>query len=300
MSFIIIKNDNFKVHNICHDISRLIKDINLPLGSLIRQYRFCCREDNKTIAFYSNKNNEFSFFIDSDIKNAFINFIKFVVNENKLNLKNSYKILLIAEKINFIDEEFYELFKIINWQSYKKGLYYFRLMKTFMPDLTNILFNNKISLKDACYFHQAFINQNYDLILKKINKEFTFSEINEITRNIADFAKKEKKKADEIYKIIEMSDDLLKLTFQLKYPHYAKCINDFNNFLIELNLPKGSEIISDNKFEKEEYFLKIKFTSLENLLKKINLIKNNFEKLFNSGKKDKFLHKNLFENLNKK
>jgi len=300
MSFKIIKNDNFKVHDLSDGINELIKLINLQSGSLVIQYSFCCRENNEIITFCANKNNEFSFFSDTDIKTAFINFIKLLTNENKFNIEISYKILLLAEKISFNDDELFELFKVVNWQSYKKGKYFFDLMKDFLPGLMNMLFNNKISLKEACYFHQTFINQNYDIILKEISERLSYSVTNEIIRNIADYSKKSLKNSDEILKIIKGSDDLLNLSVKLKYPDYTKCLKEFNIFLNELNIPKGSEIIFDGNFEKEEYFLKIKFTDLENLIKKINAIKNNFEKFFNEKKEDKFIQKNLFKNQIKK
>lgn len=289
MKFKIIKNSNFKILTIANELSILVnkqKELN-PIAS---SYSFASLQQKEVVIFCNNNNNEYLLFIEEETKEAYIEFCKLL---NNINIEDSFHLLLIAEKLNFNEEDFFNLFPVLKWQYHKKGIYYFNLIKEFSPFLKMLLFETKLSIKDASYFYQRFKSENYDSLLELIPENLTFSERNELIRNTTDYAKKENKNIYEINNILKNSEDLLKKSFELKYPFYSKYISIFENFLEKLKIKKHCKIKFDQTFEKEEYSMEIKFKSMDELHKKLISIIQSIDE-YKKGGEDFFQHKNLF------
>ena len=158
-----------------------------------------------------------------------------------------------------------------------------------------------MSLKEAYHFNKVFLS-DYDGFLSLLPKNLTFSQVNEVIRNICEYSTKKNKKIDDIIKIFEHinADLFVTKSNNLRYPLYSKYLSIFDSFIKALKLPKGAKVIYDKTFEKEEYTIEVKYQNITSLLNKINQIKQSLENyLSDDDNIDFFDHKKLFKKYDK-
>ena len=175
-------------------------------------------------------------------------------------------------------------------------------MKKFSGKLREKVFQKKVSLKDACYFYKSFLN-NYDRLLSFIPEKLTFSQTNEVIRNISEYSRREKKNINDIIKLFSNIDidKILSFSYDLRYPLYSKYLDVFDSYMKKLNIPKGAKIIFDKTFEKEDFSIEIKFNNISSFLNKIKMIKESLEHFIsNDDYLDFFDHNKLFKTNEKK
>ncbi|OHD13027.1 MAG: hypothetical protein A2086_07470 [Spirochaetes bacterium GWD1_27_9] len=294
MNINIIKEENeLKIHPIEPFIKGLIDKRKHLFLSFVN---ISCFDSDQKVYIYYDPDNQFSFFIQSDIKEAFIYFVKIFFNEKIVDISFSYKILLIAESLKFSEKDFFDLFYLLHWQTGKKGIDFFYRMKNFSANLKEKVLDKKLSINEAYFFDANFIN--YDNFLELLPKNLSFSETNQIISNITEYSKKENKNIEEIIRLLDFTNPktLVLSAFSLKYSIYSKIKLKFNNFIQKFNLPSNCKIIYDENFETQNYKLEIGFKDKKNLYEKISVIKKSLES--NVESEDLFIHKNLFNEEN--
>ena len=110
--------------------------------------------------------------------------VKNVFNKKDIDIKIEYQLLLIAEELDSNYNLIYRILDCINWPSGKKGYDYFITFKNFSLKLKKLVFKKSLSLSDAYFFHKNFL-KNYDPLLKLLPAKLTFSECNNVIRNIS-------------------------------------------------------------------------------------------------------------------
>ena len=288
----------YKVHKISNKLCDLLNKTKDFQNTFFLFTSFCCvNYKNEKIIFFHNPKSDYCYYLDAKLDVAYIFFIKNFINEKSIDIKIAFSLLLIAEEIQLPEKKLFELFNILHWPSSKKGIDYLNAMKEFSDKLKGKIFKKKISLKEAYFFHRVF-QKDYNRLLSLLPENFTFSQANEVIRNICEYSRKEKKGIDHIVKLLNNLDanSIMSLSYDLRYPLYSKYINIFESYIEKLNLPKGTRIVFDKTFEKEEYNIEIKYTNISTLLNKINSIKKSLDHYLSKDDNiDFFDHIKLFE-----
>jgi hypothetical protein len=296
MNFNIIPVKGFQSSFIEKEIRSLFNEQILN-NDFFSSLSFCYKDPADKIVFLIKNNDQYTYLIDSGIKNCFSSILKYFVNKKDINLYFSFNVLLIAEKIGFEETEYFEIFKFLGWQHSKKGLDFFNIMKCFSENLKNKVFNKKISINEAVLFHSRF-EKDYDKILDKIPEDMSFSNTNKIIKFITEYSKKEDKNLTDIISEINFSNEktLIESAFAARYPKSDNADMKMKEFIGNIGLPKNSEIIYDKSFETEDYSLQLKFKNFDSLKEKISEIKKRLETVRDQNSfKDIFIHKNLFD-----
>ncbi|HOV13204.1 MAG TPA: hypothetical protein PK771_02880 [Spirochaetota bacterium] len=288
----IIQNPkNISIHEISNDIKILLKDED----NLIKHFNIVYNGEKY---LYFSENNSFSIMIDGTKDEGVVFLLKNLYVNKKPDIKKSYKILLISEKIyNGVNEDFfYKIFPIIGWQTFKKGLDYFKKLKSMESALSEKVLNKKVSIVEAILFHDYF-QKDYSDFIEKLSGDLTFSEYNQVLRNLTEFSGKNNLTLYQVENRIEFSNKkyLIDSIFNLKFSDYKKIKKRFDTFINDFNFQNGVEIIYDESFEKENYALKINFTDIKSLAKKVEKVKDSIDKFILSDKKDMFNQDFLFE-----
>ncbi len=291
----------FKIHNIEKSFSKLLK-IKPEINLITNLLSICCMDNNDEIVIiYNNPESKFCLYFDRQINKSFLDIIKELFSKKDIDIKIGFHLLLIAEELKLSSKLFYKILEYINFPSGEKGLDYFLSLKRFSKKLRELVLNKNISLNEAYFFHQYFLKE-YDELFKIIPDNLTFTERSNIIRNITEFAKKEKKSIIEIIKLFndlnidKTRENIINFSNHLRYPKKSKYKEYFIKKIIELDLPKNTNISLDETFEKEDYSLNVKFNNFSSLLDKINRIKNSLEKYSSKdGFIDFFDHNNLFK-----
>lgn len=273
---IILKENEFPVHKISDKLSEILKmnDNLKKIYSLLTNV--CCYDNDRIIIFYINEKSEFCYLINSGIEDAYIFFIMNFLNEKELELKTAFGLLTLAKEIIKDEVKMFELFNILHWPSSKKGLDYLNSINDFSDRLKTLVFEKKLSIKEAFLFHNSFF-KNYDELLNSFPKSLTYTELSEVVRNICEYSKRENKSIDEILEKLVNIDENKKVEFiyNLRYPLFSGYIKIFKSFIKEIDLPRAVILDFDNTFENDTYSLSIKFKNAMSLLKKINKLSEN-------------------------
>ena len=165
--------------------------------------------------------------------------------------------------------------------------------------LAEKVINKKVSIVEAILFDDYF-KEDYFEFINKLPDDLTFSEFGQLLRNLTEFAKNRGYKLEDLYRLVDFStkQNLLTSVFNLKFDSYVKIKDKFETFLDKLNFKNGVEVIYDKSFEKEDYYLQIKFRDLKSLHQKLSNTKDKIENIINSNEKDLFNQDLLFEDEN--
>lgn len=293
-------DNNYKTHKVERSLSDIFK-IHPGLNPVFRLLKFCCLDNNEIVIIYNNPSSRYCLYYDHEIPEAIIYIIKNILNKKDIDLRMEYQLLLIAEVLDPGNDLVFKILEYIDWPSGKKGHDYFISFKGFSKLLKELIFKKSLSLSDAFFFHEYFI-KDYDAFLKIIPDKLTFSERNNIIRNITEFAIKNKKSINDIIKTMKNLKNsknracILDYSNNLRYPERLKYRKYFISEVAKLELPKGANIHFDDTFEREDYSIQIKFNDFSSLLNKINLVKKSLENRYSENDfVDFFDHDRLFE-----
>jgi hypothetical protein len=282
---IILTEEKIVKNNIQKMISELYKSNNISK----RPYFNICftNNNNEKEYIYFQDDYVFTLFINLNIEESFKYFIKEFIPEKSLDIKLSFELLQIADKLELSEKCFFEIFSLMKWQTFKKGLDYFNALKTFSNSLRNRVLTKKLSINEAYLFHNQFKN-DYDDFIDKLPLHFSFSQNNQIFQYIVEISKKNNKKLNEIIVLCDFKDEitLFESLFRLKYPEYSKILNKFNNFIGSFGFPKNTNIDFDKTFEKTDYKFEIKFSNVIQLKDKL---KKTIESIEKNQDKDNFI-----------
>lgn len=249
----------------------------------------CLDDSGNKIVLVNNKEKYSIFFIDKTV-NVFLHLIN---NQSKTSdISKSYKVITAFDLLKPNLNDYFDLFKIIGWQTGQKGIDYYKFLKKSPEKLRDLILNKKLFINDGFLFNNHF-KENYDFILEKIAMfEFSFSENNQIISAFTEYSIKTGKSLEEISNIINWNDKqiVLKKINDLKFPYYSKVKNKFDEYIKPVNEITGVEIVNDKYFEKADYQMIIKFNNLDNLNIKLDVI----SKRLKDFDKDLFYQKNLF------
>lgn len=288
----------YKIHSIEKSFSKII-NLYPEENKIFDLLNLCCLNDNNEIVIiYHNANSKFCLYYAQKLSNVFISIIRIFFNKKNIDIQLAYHLLKIAENMDDDYKLFYKILNYINWPSGEKGFNYFKSIEKFSEVLKGLVFKKSVSLNDAFFFNEYFL-KDYDDFLNLLSEKLTFSERNNILRNLTEFAKKEQKSLYEIIKLFKKPDNIKKIvdfSYDLRNPCISKYKKYFINKINKLNLPKGVDVYFDDSFEREDYSIKIKFNKYSSLLNKVKQLKNSLEKY---SKEDKFIdffdHTNLFK-----
>ena len=254
--------------------------------------------DTKIYLFFNDKNN-FSMVFEKCLDEVFISLVKIVCENKKIDIGVAFNILELADVVSQNEEFFYKIFPLIGWQSYKKGYHYFTKLKNMETILAEKVINKKVSIVEAILFDDYF-KEDYFEFINKLPDDLTFSEFGQLLRNLTEFAKNRGYKLEDLYRLVDFStkQNLLTSVFNLKFDSYVKIKDKFETFLDKLNFKNGVEVIYEKSFEKEDYYLQIKFRDLKSLHQKLSNTKDKIENIINSNEKDLFNQDLLFEDEN--
>jgi hypothetical protein len=300
MSIKIIPYSNeMYIHPVSEVFAKLIKSTKNNENTFSRFLGICCLDkEGRKMVLYKDLNDEYIYFMNVKLDEAFIHFLRGFLNPENIDLKVSYELIRIANMIELDKISMFELFRIIGWPSGKRGIYSFDAIGDFPGKLKELFFNKKISLKEACLIHKTF-NTDTDAVLSLIPKVKTYSERNQIIRYICEYAQKTKVELKELIKeiTVKRNKDILQTAFELRYPLYSEVKLRFDDFIGKLGLPGNVKVIHDANFEKDEYELTVKFRDLTDLKNKVSQIESVAEKyLKDRNNQDLFDLKILFNN----
>lgn len=298
MKLQIIKIENsFNIHPINKKIQELISRSPDLANKFLLLNGICCKDKgNEKLIIYKNNESEYGYYIDKTLNESFVFIIKNFISVSNLNVGIVFDILLLAQDIGLDQLQMYELFNILHWPSSKKGMDYLISMRSFSPELKELVINEKISLKEAYLFHEHF-KKDYDAVFNILPSKLSFSVKNELIKHITEYSKKENKTLDEIIRELKRSDtkDIKKKVFELRYPYFSKYNMLFQKYLDEIKLPGGVKIDYDKTFEKQDYDLNIRYKDIHALNKKLKKLSESINDFIDKNDIDPFDHNQLFK-----
>ena len=154
VTIIPIKKD-YKVHGISNKFLNLFKTTDKLRNIFPVLASLCCLDKkNEKIIFYRNSKSDYCYYIDAQLGDAYLFFIKNFINEKSIDVKIAFQFLIIAEEIPLTEKNMFMLFLHLHWPSSKKGVDYLNAMKEFSHELREKVFQKKVSLKNAYFFHR--------------------------------------------------------------------------------------------------------------------------------------------------
>lgn|GEM_PF-3775532 len=291
----IINSNDYKNHNICSEINKIIIKFNIDINYFLNLVNIACFDDAGSIIYiYYNKKNIFTLLIESKIEEAYLFVVKHIIGTNLNNLSLIFNLLKTGIEIPLDENNLFTLFNLYNWPIGEKGKEQIYKISLFSDILKERVFSKKISIKEAIYFHDYFKN-NYDKFLKLIPDNLSFSQNNQLLRYVAEYSKINGKGIDLIIKIIKNNKvkDLLSYFYGLRYPKYNDYKEKIENYINKLLFSKEAKINYQKNFESEKYDMVINFRNINELKNKLEKIDRSLKNI--NEKDDIFIHKNLFK-----
>lgn len=299
---IIPYNENMVLHEINEDFSRLFSEFTSIGNVYLLTGGFCCKNvKGENIVIYRNQASDYLYYLDADITNAFLYFVKEFFNKPNIDIAVTYRLLLIAEKIALDEKKLFKLFNLLKWPASRKGYDYFQALKLFSPALKDKVIMKKAALNDAFLFHNSF-KANYDCFITALPDKLTFSEFSQVLRYTAEINIKSDINLLELSRCISNIDkkEVIELIIKKRFNQYSHYLEIFEEFINRFDLPGGCKIVFDQTFEKEEYKLEILFNNFKTLFAKLSQVEKKLDKVKNQKDfKDFFIHKLLFADTTK-
>lgn len=274
-----------------HKVSILLKNFfnkfsSIPLVTFFFKEFSIVALDNENVVYILNNNKKEKIFFECQVKEAFIFIVENFFKKNELKFCFKYDLINIGYEIGI---DLKTLFKITGWQQDKRGKDYFFTLSEFSDILKAFVLQEKLSINEAFNFHRI-IGRKGDIFLQKIPSLLTFSEMNKVIQYFIEIYNKTKD-IDSIILKLDFSNKILFLESikNLRYSNYYYYKKKFEEYIKNLNLPKGVIVKYDENFESDEYQLIINFKSKEKLLDKIEDISKSLKK----DKKDFFIYKDF-------
>lgn len=258
---------------------------------------FCCLDGDDKVLLYQKGEAEHLFFVELPLKEGFLYFVEKFIAPNSVGMRERYGLLLAAEQLGFSERDYFPLFNLLKWQSSRKGLDYFMVLKQCAAPLRELVLEKRAALNEAYLFHNS-LQGHVDDILKAITVKLSFSETNKLLRSLAEYAHKSEAQAAQIASKVEgkSRSELFQVVEQLRYPFYSEVKSRFTSFIGRLKLPSGAKLSYDESFERENYKVEFNFKDLKSLKGKVKALNETLEKVESEeGFVDYFQHSNLFK-----
>lgn len=232
--------------------------------------------NNKQIIIYDSNNSNI-LTLNGDITEQFTFFINNFTLKNKADYFTCHKLLIFLMNNNIKDGDLFKIFNLLSWPGSSKGKDYYETFFHFSDSLKNLLYEKKIGLNEAYFFHKSF-KENYGKLLKKLTEKSTFSEntikirLSFETAALFDF------NPEVLYEEISEckdSQDILKKLNNIKYHDLYSARKKIDNAIKDLNLPEYAKITVNENFEKSTHDFTVKFKNLDDLKIKLNSLGKN-------------------------
>lgn len=297
----IIPKERIGRHEVCSKLTELLNSSEQTNKTFGLAGGLCCGgcgEGEPKVLLYDNPDSEFCFYCPLPAGQAFIVFIKEFFQNSKPGINLAYSLLQIARELSLPEKEYFVLFPLLGWQSSKKGLDYLAVLTKSSEKLRSRVLDKKLAIGEAVLFHTVF-KEGYDDFLDILPEKLSFSEQNSCLRNIAEFERKNRTGLAKLGSYLKGLDKeaFLDAVRALRFPLYSACTKRFETFTGALPLPKGTRLVYDPHFEKENYTLEISFSSLEKLQEKLAKLSKGFSSLDKEQVTDYFNHSLLFADL---
>ncbi len=226
--------------------------------------------NDKQTVIYKNAESDYIILFEDNSELNIINFIlKDITAKEKINNKTIIDLLTISDQIKKDVSKIFPIFNTLKWPSGSKGYSIFKDFHNFSNRLIEQYYNDKISLNSAYLLYKSFSSNQIDLIIEILSKGFTFTETNQLAQYLTDIYRKDRLSFENLIKILQLLNDKAHIyneIYNSRYPLYNRYSEIFENYVRDIKLPKNVSLEYDKSFESTDYFIKIKFNSIESLL----------------------------------
>lgn len=277
---------------------REIETLNIYAG-------FCYTDKKEEKAlFFKNDNESINYLLfDMPLDQSILLLANLIsIKKQKFNL--IYKFIKFTNELTSNSRILSNIQKLFKWPTGNKGIEYLSIISYMEETLLEKLYENKLSLSTAVFYHKTFV-ADYSKLLQKLPEKTTFSELDIILNLVSEINLAYNWKLSEIIDKIKSENKTNKITAKqyidflnkLRYPNQSETINLFDKYISNFTgkpNDKKCVIEYDKSFERDKYTMKINFKTLTELESAIKSVLGRIENFNNSQGKDLFIRENLF------